>query len=84
MTLVFIASPILATLNHFTVNGKTVGRHKHPGKLMHYWSLLAITSLTLLSIVFLRQTTSLIASLSKRLTVKRFVALENSILLECV
>jgi len=52
MTLVFIASPILATLNHFTVNGKTVEKHKRPGRLMNYWSLLAIISLTLLSIGF--------------------------------
>lgn len=50
MTLVFIASPILATMNHFTVNGKTVSNNKRPGKLLNYWSLLAIATLTLLSL----------------------------------
>jgi len=49
----FIISPVLAILNHRSVFSDNVPVEMQPGLLMRWWSLIGITVLTLLSLVYL-------------------------------
>lgn len=48
-----VFSPLLAALNHFTINGCSVRPEYRPSTFMNLWSGLAIASLTVLSVCYL-------------------------------
>lgn len=48
-----VFSPLLAALNHFSINGATVAPADRPSKLMNLWSVLAIVILAVLSVCYL-------------------------------
>ena len=48
-----VVSPLLAALNHFTINGASVNRADRPSALLNAWSALAIVTLAILSLCYL-------------------------------
>jgi len=48
-----VVSPLLAGLNHLTMNGVSVSRADRPSALLNAWSALAIVTLAILSVCYL-------------------------------
>jgi hypothetical protein len=48
-----VISPLLAALNHFTMNGSSVAPADRPSALLNAWSALAIATLAVLSLCYL-------------------------------